>query len=81
MVATRKPINDPEIVPRMTFTGMNHLIEKKRRSFMDLRKDKLEENNTSKENKPLKHFVESDGLPELGKDQAGKQKREDQLYE
>jgi hypothetical protein len=30
---------------------------------------------------PLKHFLESDGLSELGKDQAGKQKREDQLCE
>ena len=30
MVATRKPINDPEIVPRTTLTGMNHLKQIKR---------------------------------------------------
>lgn len=36
---------------------------------------------TKEGNKPLKHFLESDGLSKLGKDQAGKQKREDQLYE
>ena len=35
MVATSKPIKDPEIVPRTTFTGMNHLtVQIKRRKLL-----------------------------------------------
>lgn len=75
MVATSKPINDPEIVPRTTFTGMNHLTVKKIPFMNHIRKDEEE----TQERKPLKHLLESNSLSELGEDQAGKQKREDQL--
>lgn len=79
MLAIARPINDPETLPRTTLTGINHLQYDFRgkdretkilyQNFLSTSKDEILKQTEKKKRGyvPLKHFLQTYSLPELGK--------------
>lgn len=74
MDAVINPIIEPDMLPRTTFTGINHLQKDK---LLRIQISRLYYGVMKKQQNellPLEHFLPSDGLSELREYQTWKQK-------